>query len=259
MVAYYMGSEDAEDAYMRSKAPFLFLAGSMLVVAQAIVAIGLMLGVSRVSCIANDQCSAGRFCGYGRQEAAGRCVYCGAVPPYILYDHASGETLYQPGDRYHDSGLSLANITVIGAEICSDPTASRQTLMPDGITNVPELYVRRWCDQCVSGSTGDVNMETFATWTHESVAAMGNIDWLSVFLASCMMGLTVSGELKDIALVLLQIERAGNNVSRGWRVAVKIVCSIRRYLFLPALIATIPMLVTVVGGDILVSVTIAVL
>eukprot|EP01045_Picozoa_sp_COSAG04_P000521 COSAG04_NODE_12_length_42844_cov_6.769213_25_plen_384_part_00 len=256
MVAFFIGSEDTEDADMRAKAPLLFLAGSLLVVAQAVVAIGLMLGVSRVSCIANDQCSAGRFCGHGTPEAAGRCVYCGAEPPYILYDFRTGETLYQPGDKFAAAGIELSNITAVGAEICSDPAASRQTLLPDGIMDVPELYVRRWCDQCVSGSTGDVNMETFATWTHESVAAMGNIDWLSVLLASCMMGLTVSGELKDIALVLLQIDRAADNVGARWRVAVQVVCSIRRYLFLPALIATIPMLVTVIGGDILVSATI---
>ena len=256
MTAYYLGSDQAEDASMRSKAPLLMLVGVMIVLGQAFVGVGVMVGTSRVSCVSNDHCSKGRFCaGFGSPEAAGRCIYCAGEPPYILTDPATGGPgSRNPGDFYRGYGYDDSNITAIAAEICANPTIQRQTMGPVGPMDVPTRYVRRWCANCVANTVaGGVDMETFSTWTLENIAAMGKLDWLTVFLASNCLAAGISGELKDIELVLLQIRRAGDRVSTGWRVAVKALCNIRRYLFLPALVGTMPVMIVVIGGDAVVS------
>jgi hypothetical protein len=254
MTAFYLGSDQGEDASMRSKAPLLMLVGAVIVLGQAFVGVGVMVGTSRVSCVGNDQCSKGRFCGFGTPEVAGRCIYCASEPPYILTDPATGGPGNRnPGDWYRSYGYDDSNITAIATEICADPTVPRQTMSAVGVLDVPEMFVRRWCASCVAGTiAGGVDMETFSTWSLENLAAMGMLDWLTVFLASSSLAAGISGELKDIELVLLQIKRAGDRVGTGWRIAVKIFCNIRRYLFLPALAGTMPVMIVIIGGDALV-------
>ena len=256
MTAFYTCSTDAQDAAMHAKSPMLVATSLAVALMQGIVAAGVMIGTTRVSCVNNDQCDAGRFCGYGTQDKAGRCVYCASEPPYILTDQR-GDMLGSPGDMYIEAGYDDANITAIARPICEDPTFPRQTYYFTHRTalDLPELYVRRWCDACVSGSTGDVNMETANKWMAENISAMGAMDFLALWLASLMVGLAVSGELKDIALVDLQLRRSGEDAGPVWRALLKLTGSIRRYLFLPGLVTTVPVLVGIVGGDALVRET----
>jgi hypothetical protein len=61
--------------------------------------------------------------------------------------------------------------------------------------------------------------------------------------------LTVIGELKDIELCSVAIAHAGDRLSKGWRVALGFLLWMRRWVFLPTLVADVPMLVLLKGGD----------
>ena len=66
-----------------------------------------------------------------------------------------------------------------------------------------------------------------------------------------LVGLKIVSEIKDIKLCLLVMEHSkalGTNAT-CWEVAVRIHCGIRRYCFLPGLVATIPSLVMLKGAD----------
>ena len=54
---------------------------------------------------------------------------------------------------------------------------------------------------------------------------------------------------KDIALCGIAIAHAGDRLSRGSRLALALLGGMRRWVFLPILVATVPMLVLLKGGD----------
>ena len=82
-----------------------------------------------------------------------------------------------------------------------------------------------------------------------NVAAMGSFDWVALVLATFIVALAVVGELKDIKLVTLAISHAGDKLSPGWRYALTLLGGIRRWVFLPLLVAAVPMLVMFKGGE----------
>ena len=82
-----------------------------------------------------------------------------------------------------------------------------------------------------------------------NVAAMGKFDWVALVLATFIVALTVVGELKDIELVSLAIRHAGEKLSPRWRYALTLLGGIRRWVFLPGLVAAVPFLVMVKGGE----------
>ena len=68
-------------------------------------------------------------------------------------------------------------------------------------------------------------------------------------IVSCgQIAIIVVGELKDILLCSMAIAHA-SKLSAGWRHALSFLLGIRRWLFLPALVCTVPLLVMVEGGD----------
>ena len=66
--------------------------------------------------------------------------------------------------------------------------------------------------------------------------------------AAAQIAIIVVGELKDILLCSMAIAHAGK-LSAGWRHALIFLLGIRRWIFLPALVCTVPLLVMVEGGD----------
>jgi hypothetical protein len=54
---------------------------------------------------------------------------------------------------------------------------------------------------------------------------------------------------QDIALCAIAIAHAGDRLSRGFRLALTLLCGVRRWLFLPMLVLTVPFLVPYKGGD----------
>ena len=65
---------------------------------------------------------------------------------------------------------------------------------------------------------------------------------------AAQIAIIVVGELKDILLCSMAIAHA-RKLSAGWRHALIFLLGIRRWLFLPALVCTVPLLVMVEGGD----------
>ena len=111
-------------------------------------------------------------------------------------------------------------------------------------------WVLAWCDACVfPGGGGRVHMLTKKTLMQHNIRAMGVFDYLTYLFASCVVGLTVAGEMKDIELRLMAIKKGGDRLGRGWRRALIMLTAFRRFTFLPILVAAVPMLVEFKGGD----------
>ena len=111
-----------------------------------------------------------------------------------------------------------------------------------------EEYVAAWCHACVDRATGDVNGLTGWDLPANNVNAMSAADWIAYAMCSIVVALTMVGELKDIVLVGMAIDRAGDRLSPGWRLALSTLNGVRRWVFLPALMITVIALVVFTGG-----------
>ena len=78
---------------------------------------------------------------------------------------------------------------------------------------------------------------------------MNFFDWAALVFSMIVVALQMVAELKDINLCLLAIEHAGDTLSAGWQLALFTLGAFRRWAVLPALLNSIPMLITVKGGD----------
>ena len=70
------------------------------------------------------------------------------------------------------------------------------------------------------------------------VAAMQLYDWVAVFFAFAVISMKVAGEMKDIELVHYSIGHLGDKLSPGWRFGLRLVGDLRRWAFLPGMVAT---------------------
>ena len=55
--------------------------------------------------------------------------------------------------------------------------------------------------------------------------------------------------LKDIKLVTAAMNQAGDRLGKGWRIALKFLNGVRRYVFLPSVLMNVSNLVLHKGGD----------
>ncbi len=76
--------------------------------------------------------------------------------------------------------------------------------------------------------SGDVNGLTGWLLPANNVSAMSKADWIAYMMCSVVVALTMVGELKDIVLVRMAIERAGDKLSPGWRLALSTLNGVRR-------------------------------
>lgn len=74
-------------------------------------------------------------------------------------------------------------------------------------------------------------------------------DLFALFFTSFIIGCTVVGELKDIELCNIAADHAGERLSPGWRRALMVTSSIRRWSFLIFLCMTVPTLLMYKGAD----------
>ena len=81
-----------------------------------------------------------------------------------------------------------------------------------------------------------------------NVDAMGPFDESTLIVAAYMVALSVVIELKDIKLVSIAVDQAGDKISSSMRRAFLLLNGIRRWLFLPGLLMSVPMLVMLMGG-----------
>jgi hypothetical protein len=84
-----------------------------------------------------------------------------------------------------------------------------------------------------------------------NVRAMGVFDWLTLFFASYVAGLSIVGELRDIELCLLAIERIPREGALSWKwiSSLSFCLELRRFVFLPGMLNIIATLVILKGGD----------
>jgi hypothetical protein len=81
-----------------------------------------------------------------------------------------------------------------------------------------------------------------------NVAAMGFADKNALVVAAYIIALNIVLELKDIELVGIAVAQAGDRIRPNMRRAFTLLSLIRRWVFLPALLMTVPWLVMFKGG-----------
>jgi hypothetical protein len=74
-------------------------------------------------------------------------------------------------------------------------------------------------------------------------------DWVALAFAFTIIGLAVVGELKDIELCTLAIERYGDALELKWRRALLLCQAVRRFTFLPVMLIATCSIIVIMGGD----------
>eukprot|EP01043_Picozoa_sp_COSAG02_P050629 COSAG02_NODE_5227_length_4525_cov_1.708540_2_plen_513_part_00 len=259
---HFLATDAPEDAVMARRASLLYAGSLAMVGLQSATAVGLLVGTSEPSCATSDQCGAGKFCRSLFSHSTNRCGYCGNEVPLPLETEGAckvesiafvGEgtvadtactTRNHAGDPNH-VGFNLTRV----AEVCTVPYAEHVGL--DGFINVITFRndtVASWCETCVRDD-GTVDPLTFDSHVAANHAAMGPFDHVTLAFAALFVAFTVVGELKDIELCSMAIVHAGEKLSKGWRCALGLVLWMRRWVFMPSLVANVPALVHFKGGD----------
>ena len=218
---HFLATDAAEDAGMKRRTPLLFACSLAMVLMQCLVAVGVMVGTATSSCTSSDQCDAGTWCSVGGQD---RCNFCGQADVMPRKDQTT-------------------NLTAI-AQVCTMPYSGARAW---GKT-VPNTTVASFCEACVRND-GTIDPLTGPSLIAANLAAMGAFDDVALVFASFIVAFIVVGELKDIELCSIAVTHAGEKLSAGWRLALRFVLWMRRWVFLPALVSDVPILVIIKGGD----------
>lgn len=268
-----LATDAVEDAATARKAPLMYLGSLAQVLGQILTATALWVGTLSNSCSSSDQCSRGMYCPIGTiftlgngeehtHSSAGKCAYCGALTPLQL--ETDGTCTFEPnlnGGEYTvpDAACTTRNLVsdpnyvgfnlAMVEQICARPYVARTGLSGNNLNaTFSAVGVASWCETCVRND-GTVNPASKASVYAANQAAMGLLDVIAVIFCSCVVAFSIVGELKDIYLCQLAIDRASQNLGRGWRLALSIVGGARRWLFLPTLVLVVPTLVSELGGD----------
>ena len=220
----------------------VMLGGVMMVLGQCMALIAVYVGTFIPSCKTSDQCARGTFCWLVRTD---RCEPCGQGHPLpVQTDPATGGTLNDP-DMANFAGW---NTTAV-AEICSNPIDVIE-INNAGVEDLyPRAAVASWCEACVHPIDMTVDPMTHPGIVAANVEAMAPYDWVALLFATFVVALAVVGELKDIELVMLAAQHAGEKLSPRWRLALAVLSGVRRWVFLPTLVMTVPMMVAMKSGD----------
>lgn len=242
----------ADDPALAQLAPRMLMWSALLIVFQTLAAFGVFVGTFRPACASSDQCFAGSCCNIDE----GRCDFCGgAFTPLTLETEGAcavsavtRKTAESDACTTHnwpdDPNFAGYNATAVRMT-CVDPT--------DGLNVkghfVSSASVRSWCDACVSGTTFDVNPLTSGRKTMANVAAMGFADKNALAVAAYIVALNMVLELKDVELVDIAVAKAGAKIGPNMRRCFTLLSAVRRWVFLPALLMTVPWLVMFSGGE----------
>ena len=235
-LVHWAAEEEGDDEDAASR--WLGLCASVcMVLGQCMVVAGVFYGTVLPSCSSSDQCGAGTYCTVG---GSARCNFCGSAAPLLgQTDPAGGGTLNVP-DAEDFAGFN----TTLVAEVCASPT---ERLRADGFL-LPTTAVASWCETCVFTIDGTVDPLTNDRLVAGNVGAMGPFDDAAMIFATVVIALTIVAELNDITMCTLAIRHAGDNLSPGWRFILTLLGGMRRWIFLPTLVAAVPILVLFKGG-----------
>eukprot|EP01043_Picozoa_sp_COSAG02_P016893 COSAG02_NODE_753_length_17610_cov_23.119753_17_plen_480_part_00 len=251
----YFLTADAEDEAMARRAPLLYAGSLAMVGLQSATAVGVFWGTVLPACATSDQCGAGTWCGVG---GGGRCNYCGSEVPLPLETEGActdGGGEFTAADAACTTQNNAADPNHVGfnrtrvAEVCTLPYAERVGLSGFGhALTFSDTSVASWCETCVRND-GTVDPLTGYSLATGNLATMGPFDHVALAFAAFIVAFTVVGELKDIELCSMAVAHAGERLSKGWRLALGFLLGMRRWVFLPILVMTVPILVLLKGGD----------
>eukprot|EP01046_Picozoa_sp_COSAG06_P018516 COSAG06_NODE_1291_length_9980_cov_166.860237_6_plen_290_part_00 len=219
----------------------MLFGSAVLVLGQFLTVIAINVGIVLVACENDDMCDDGEYCAVNPPR---RCYYCGSELPLVMQDDGNGGTLNYPRDPDY-VGFNLTEVR----EICTPPY--RATLgMHAGVSiTVPfsPSEVSAWCRNCIRND-GSVDPHNSLQLVLDNLGAMGVFDKLALWFCILIVSLTVVGELKDIELCSIAIQKAGDNIRPIVRFTMRLLNGIRRWAFLPGLVTGISLLVAVKGG-----------
>eukprot|EP01052_Picozoa_sp_SAG31_P014035 SAG31_NODE_860_length_11431_cov_8.068920_6_plen_162_part_00 len=112
--------------------------------------------------------------------------------------------------------------------------------------------VEEWCHRCVDPVSGAVDPLSATLLVWDNIEAMAILDIVALVLATIIVALAVVGELKDCMLCTLALRRNSHNESsipKIWQRAMFGLGLLRKFVFLPTLVAVVPTLVWFGGGD----------
>ena len=179
-----------------------------------------------------------------------RCNYCGMdVPIPEQTDPETGKSLNLPLLNRGAEADSYGgwNKTAI-AEVCADYSIGEGIMAIVSDARFTRAAVKSWCETCVF-IDGEADELTFMDLMAMNGRSMGAFDWVALIFAVFVVALAVVGELKDIELCSMAVAHAGDKLSKGWRLALGFLLGMRRWVFLPALVVSVPFLVLYKGGD----------
>ena len=236
----------------------LLVGGWVMVLLQCVTVLAVLLGTSLPRCAVNSHCSSidgglEWFCTGGDAEIlVNRCVLCSGAPlahpvagPPPQLDEKTGLVLNDPYDERFAGRYNLSAVR----GYCRRATTE---------------LAQNWCSGCVRlGDTPPVKLTTEADIRKHHVWAMGVSDWAALCLCTALVALGVSHELHDIDLCNFVLTATESLLDHGPRTtgsteetrafasrpAVLLLNFVRRWVFLPAIVATVPFLVVMKGGD----------
>ena len=248
------------DAVDPAQVRLLVVGGWVMVLLQCVTVLAVLLGTSLPRCAVNSHCSSidgglEWFCTGGDAEVlVNRCVLCTGAPlahpvagPPPQLDDKTGLVLNDPYDERFAGRYNMSAVR----GYCSRAATE---------------LAQNWCSACVRlGDTPPVKLTTEEEIRKHHVWAMGMSDWAALCLCTALVALGVSHELHDIDLCNFVLTATRSLLDDGThttasaeetlhaqapsRRAGLLLNFVRRWVFLPAIVATVPFLVVMKGGD----------
>ena len=226
-VHFIVAAEDREDEALRTK---LVVGSFFQVLLQILTAGQIYVATFLPVCQSNDQCE---LTGKGAFCSGKFCDYCGVdwttgVPP-IQEDQITGELWNGGRDKFVGYNVSFI------AEWCARPDRTLENI--------------NWCESCFHLETMHVDPSLFQDISNQVVQSMRPLDWLTLTLAATIAAMTVTAELRDIMFCNIAFARSTIDRSTKWVKAIRMLGWLRRWIFLPYLVATVPFVVYCRAAD----------
>eukprot|EP01052_Picozoa_sp_SAG31_P043674 SAG31_NODE_7352_length_1712_cov_1.132052_2_plen_244_part_00 len=106
-----------------------------------------------------------------------------------------------------------------------------------------------WCERCVHPTSGHVDDLSGWKLPAINVSAMGLADYITYLFAGLFVALTMVGEMKDIQLCDFCIDANVETLQPKWRITLRLLNGMRRWIFLPVLMLAVLSLIVFKGGD----------
>eukprot|EP01046_Picozoa_sp_COSAG06_P007999 COSAG06_NODE_400_length_16205_cov_13.911275_1_plen_616_part_00 len=236
-----------QEGRLRSTRAAACLAPLVVVLLSLAAVLSLTHAAIHPACVTNAQCASGDAASYC-SPVDGRCRYCasaalqgetGAVDAIGFCDHPRLDLSSYGGFHHHPA-----------CEACTDSDGFGQwnlvALQSDGGGADSE----GWESLQLVNTTWGTSSESRAV--SERLAAMRFSDILVLVLSAAVIACCLSREIRDIKLCELDLRRREGKpegrVSTRWRWGFWLSCMIRQYALLPAVAASLPLLLIGGGG-----------